>query len=138
MNLCDQKDHLINNLEIPSGVTSIPDYAFMQCSIIKEISLPNTLEEIGERAFEDCRIAKITIPKSVRNIGKHAFYTNSLFTVISLMEEPPFYNNFLNAVFHDKTYKNGILYVPTGTLEKYKKYGWNNFLYIEEGAETME
>lgn len=122
----------ITSLTIPSGVTAIPDDAFQGCESITEVSLPSTLEKIGEEAFAECPITSITIPKSVNEIGWRAFYTEDLLiSVTSLIEEPiPFRNGDL---FTDITYKNATLYVPKGTLSKYKNAsGWKNFLYIEE------
>ncbi len=122
----------ITSLTIPSGVTAIPDDAFQGCESITEVSLPSTLEKIGEEAFAECPITSITIPKSVNEIGWHAFYTDLLISVTSLMEEPiQLWNN--NDVFSDRTYKNATLYVPKGTLSKYQNAsGWKKFLYIEE------
>lgn len=123
----------ITSLTIPSGVTSISDDAFYGCESITEISLPSTLEKIGKNAFRDCHITAITIPTSVREIGSCAFSTSTLLSVTSLMEEPiPFAVAYEN-LFADKTFKNGTLYVPKGTLSKYKETpGWMSFLYIEE------
>jgi hypothetical protein len=41
---------------------------------LKEVSLPSTLESIGEGAFHDCyRLPEISIPDKVKNIGSRAF-----------------------------------------------------------------
>ena len=39
--------------EIPEGVTKIGDYAFGYCPRLTDITLPASLTEIGEKAFED-------------------------------------------------------------------------------------
>lgn len=123
----------ITSLTIPSGVTSISDEAFDGCESITEISLPSTLEKIGKHAFSDCYIKAITIPASVKEIGDYALSTSTLLTVTSLMEEPIPFAVAFGSWFADKTFKNGTLYVPKGTLSKYKEAnGWSNFLYIEE------
>ena len=37
-------------------------------------------------------------------------------------------------IVSDFIYKNGTLYVPEGTIEKYKATaGWKNFVWMEEG-----
>ena len=123
----------ITSLTIPSGVTTIADEAFEGCESITEISLPSTLEKIGKSAFSDCYIKAITIPASVKEIGDYALSTSTLLTVTSLMEEPIPFAVAFGSWFADKTFKNGTLYVPKGTLSKYKEAnGWSNFLYIEE------
>ena len=123
----------ITSLTIPSGVTEITDEAFEGCESIMEISLPSTLKKIGKSVFRGCSITAITIPASVKEIGYFAFETNTLLTVTSLMEDPIPFGIALGSFFSDKTFKNGILYVPKGTISKYKDTpGWRNFLYIEE------
>lgn len=58
----------------------------------------------------------------------------NLSTVISLIEEPFEINaSSINPVFHSNTFTNGTLFVPSGTIEKYKATdGWKDFVFIEE------
>ena len=39
---------------VPEGVTDIPDYAFADCSSLKEVTLPEGLKTIGDYAFLGC------------------------------------------------------------------------------------
>ena len=65
----------LTRIEIPEGVTAIPDFAFRGCNMLEEVILPSTLETIGCRAFFECTALKtITIPDSVTTIKEHAFY----------------------------------------------------------------
>lgn len=41
--------------EIPSTVTSIGQYAFLECMYLTNISLPNAVTFLGEGAFQDCK-----------------------------------------------------------------------------------
>ena len=51
--------------------------------------------------------------------------------VISMIENPFTINT---KTFSDNTFYNATLYVPTGTIEKYKATnGWKKFFFIEEG-----
>jgi uncharacterized repeat protein (TIGR02543 family) len=56
------------------SVTSIGDYAFVGCSKLQSVTIPNSVTSIGDYAFNDCRsLQSVTIPNSVTSIGTHAF-----------------------------------------------------------------
>ena len=60
----------------------------------------------------------------------------NLSIVTSLIETPFTINgrSSSNSVFHSNTFTNGTLFVPSGTIEKYKATdGWKDFVFIEEG-----
>ncbi|MDE6917554.1 MAG: leucine-rich repeat domain-containing protein, partial [Lachnospiraceae bacterium] len=48
--------------------------AFVEMNSLREIAIPEGVEEIGEGAFYKCASLKhITVPGTVKKIGKHAF-----------------------------------------------------------------
>ena len=49
---------------------------------IDEISLPDSIREIGEMAFSDCGLDSIDLPKKLGEIGRYAFAGNSLHVVV--------------------------------------------------------
>lgn len=54
--------------------SSIPSYAFYNCSGLTSITIPNDVISIGECAFWGCSgLTSITIPSSVTSIGSSAF-----------------------------------------------------------------
>lgn len=60
-------------LEIPNGVEKIGDNAFSE-SLIRNVTIPKTVTEIGKNAFADCSyLGKIILPQSVEKIGSAAF-----------------------------------------------------------------
>ena len=63
-----------HELTIPEGTEVIPANCFHLCFGLKKINFNDELREIGERAFTAASIDSVlVIPKSVENIGKHAF-----------------------------------------------------------------
>jgi len=56
------------------SVNKIADYAFADCSSLKNITLPESITYIGEGAFLGCTALKnLDIPDNVRFIGENAF-----------------------------------------------------------------
>ena len=47
-------NELVEDIEIPSSISKINDYAFYNCSSIKSIKFPDTLTAIGKAAFFGC------------------------------------------------------------------------------------
>ena len=178
------EDTEIANLIIPNSVTSIGDYAFVECSGLTTVTIPNSVTSIGEEAFRGCsgltsvtisnsvtsigrgafcdcyRLTSVIIPNSVTSIGNYAFSGCSgltsitigsgvtsigseafdrvdIPTVISLIENPFKITGKTSGyrTFSQNTFNNATLYVPKGTIEKYKATdGWKDFLFIEEGT----
>ena len=122
---------------IPNSVTSIGGYAFAYCSGLTSVTIPNSVTSIGSCAFYRCSgLTSVTIPNSVKSIGENAFAGADIPTVISLIENP---FNIIgkssdSRTFSPNTFNNATLYVPKGTIDKYKATeGWKDFKFIEEG-----
>ncbi len=75
----------LKDVEINSGVTSIGDRAFYNCTDIGFISLPSTLKTIGESAFEKCESLKsISIPSGIESMGTNFLKSCSSISSLSL------------------------------------------------------
>lgn len=145
----------LTSLDIPNSVTSTGIYAFQNCSGLTSIKIPETLTVISLCAFADCsglssitipdnvthieygafancsNLTSITIPHNVIIIDGKAFAGCNLSVVISRIENP---FTIETNTFSDNTFYNATLYVPEGTIDKYKTTeGWKKFAFIEEG-----
>ena len=58
---------------IPKSVKIIEGSAFFGCKNLISVTLSEGLESIGEHCFRRTAIKEITIPKSVKSIGRSAF-----------------------------------------------------------------
>ena len=94
--------------------------------------------------FYDCSgLTSVTIGNSVTSIEKETFYgCNNLLTVVTLIEKPfviigkdgTQYDKFC-CTFSRNTFMNATLYVPVGTIGKYRATsGWKDFVFMEEGT----
>jgi hypothetical protein len=60
-------------VSIPTGVTSIGDYAFYDCVSLTSIAVPHTVQSIGKYAFFECKFSSFEIPQSITTINEHTF-----------------------------------------------------------------
>lgn len=69
------KDVIIPDNYNALPVVSIGKTAFLNCTSLESITIPNSVTCIGVGAFNGCTsLSKITIPDSVTTIGYYAFY----------------------------------------------------------------
>ena len=69
--------------EVPDGVEEIASHAFIGADKLKDIVLPESLELIGESAFEDAGLTSLNIPDNVTSIGERAFHSCYKLTSVS-------------------------------------------------------
>lgn len=86
---------------IIEGVTTIGQYAFDQCEALINVTFPNTLTEISDAAFAECRALSgtLVIPSSVQRLGSCAFqYTGfehiDIRAKLTTIERDTFYGCF--------------------------------------------
>ena len=111
----DNKDAYVGNIIIPESttyngttysVTSIGDGAFLDCSGLTSVDIPNSVTYIGYGAFSDCSgLTSVTIPNSITSIGNSAFYGCSGLTSVTVDNNNGTYNsrNNCNAIIETST-----------------------------------
>ena len=109
-----------DELQYFTGLTTIEESAFEDCNNLSSISIPSNVTSIGDRAFFDC--SKL---KSVVSYIMEPF--NIMPNVFRKMEYIP-----LSGGTWEEEYvsSSATLYVPVGTLEKYKALSGFSYLSI--------
>ena len=143
----------IEELIIPSGVTSIGECAFGYNRKLKRVALPATLKHIGNSVFEGCvslesislptslesipentfsgcsSLTRVDIPSTITSIGNNAFGScfqlNDVYTYI--VEPTPINMNTFS------TYETATLHVPyTSYYNYWYDTEWSQFRNLEE------
>lgn len=74
----------LKTIVIPTGMTSIRDYAFYNCNSLDSIHIPNSVYTIGSNAFNGCsNLKKLNLPKYLHTIKDYAFANCSSLNSIS-------------------------------------------------------
>lgn len=76
----------LTSVTIPNSVTRIGGYAFRN-SGLRSVTIPNSVTSIGGHAFYQCyQLTSVTIPNSVTSIGGDAFYQCSNLTSVNITD----------------------------------------------------
>lgn len=86
-----------NSIVVEEGITRIGNNFFIGADSICYLSLPNSLQSIGDYAFSSALkyVKKVTIPENVTTIGQYAFCSNEITEVeilgnVSVLQESVF------------------------------------------------
>lgn len=154
----------LSNVILHEGLLTIKSEAFSDVPI-SSISLPNSVVELGRRCLYGNNLISIVINDNIKKIDDEAFYSSTLTKVVfgrsvEYIGGSVFGNSSLQEIvcriinpenckvaihssyrveetFSTNNYTWATLYVPYGTIEKYKTYDpWYNFVTIVEGEPT--
>lgn len=128
----------ITNCILQDGVTSVASKGFYE-STVSTVSFPESLEYIGESAFEEVGLKELCIGKNVNQIGSRAFYGNTEVDTIYIKAPTPpavgskvFYGKISEVsgttlYYREKIYCSAIC-VPSESVEQYKAAsGWSEY-----------
>lgn len=120
---------ILTKITIPEGITSIRFYAFNKCTNLREVNLPNSLQEICEGAFSDSGITSINIPGSVNTIWDNAFASCNNLTSVTLNKG---ITSIMDGAFSGCTNLTSII-LPTGiTYMGFWVFDSNLTIYAED------
>lgn len=130
-------------LVLGSGITSIGDYAFYDCSgLTGSLTLPNSVTSIGVSAFNGCSgfTCSLTIPNSVKSIGGGAFSGCSGFAG-SLIIPDSVTNIGWNAFYNCSGFNGGLTIPNSVTSIGYSAfegcYGFTGNLKIPDSVTSI-
>lgn len=136
--VASNEEYVYNNANIltPLSISkpeNFPNRAFENC-VIESIILPRTVSSIGGLAFCRSNLKSITIPNSVNNIGMSAFGNcKKLTEVYCYVKSVP---KTTGNIFDGSNLDNATLYVPAGSKASYEvAEHWKEFKEIVEMCE---
>ena len=105
--------------DIPDGITSIGDYAFLLCENLQSVTIPDSVTSIGDRAFQGCpSLTSIILPDSVTDMGVNPFSScGKLTEIIVSPDHPVFAIN--DGVLFNKPEKKLVCYPRTRSQTSY-------------------
>ena len=120
---------VIQKAVVEEGVTALPDGAFLECSALAAVSLPDSLQSIGTACFWMCSaLEELTIPAGVTEIGYEAFYKCDQLPAFAVAEENKAY-----------TAADGILYSKDGSvLVAYPKQKTDTAFTVPDGVKSID
>lgn len=74
----------VKTVELPDGLTNIGATAFAFCSDLKSVTIPSSVKTIGRSAFRASGLKSVTIPDNVTSCEPYAFATCASLTSVTL------------------------------------------------------
>lgn len=110
------------------NVTAIADSTFFGCSVLTQVTIPETVNSLGKEAFSGCtRMTAYTLPASLQTIAEDCFKNNLIRTMhVKAVTPPTMASPIATAMI-------ATLYVPKGSKTAYQNAeNWKDFANIIE------
>lgn len=121
--------YLANHLEfvsLPISLDTIGNNAFEKCNQLSTIQLPTSLKVLGERCFTECPISELKLPESLEEIG-HSCFSRCQLTSITI---PSAVKSIDDRAFSCETLTNVTVLGDTSSWEGWYVFGNNDNLQI--------
>ena len=136
--MCFGGIYTLYSYTFPPSIRHYGDSLFYYCSLtLREVNLPSNIDTIPPGMFAQCQtLGSLTLPASVKYVGKRAFGNCYSLSLTLLSQEPP--------TVEDETTFEGMLperplTVPCGSKQAYEQHPyWSFFHYIEEDCNGIE
>jgi len=127
---CDK----LRTLRLPEGLKTIPEILAWECTALEYVSIPSTVEYIGNGAFRDTGLTQVSLPASLLTLDDYCFNNCKALKWISCMAaEPPLCGKYC----FDGVDLSIPIYVPSGSAAAYRAADvWKDFNNIREQPEA--
>ncbi len=118
------KADIKDNVTLPSKlggkkVTGILSYAFDGLSKLTSVVIPEGVESIGEGAFRNSGVTKITLPSTLTDIEENAFYYCKKLKTIVLSSKNPAFTLDESGVLYNKDKTELMLFPAKSSVKEY-------------------
>lgn len=135
----------LTSIALSESIKSIGNYSFYGCIGLTEVTIPGSVTYLGYGAFMHCySMTSVKIEAPLETSTWLSFFfvfnsTNALRKVTCCASTPPYMGLGRNTEtnekiynFDDEVYQQAVLYVPSESLEKYRRANqWGDFAHIE-------
>lgn len=112
----------IEKATFTDGLVKIPDGLLNRNEKITEITIPESVTEIGKDAFYKCTsLSKVTLPKNLKTIGKEAFGYTAITDITIPKTIESAYGAFQHSELTTATVEDGATIVPGGIFRSCAK-----------------
>lgn len=117
----------------------VPDYAFENNAYLEHFKMPAGVRELGFNAFKSTKLKEIDLPETIEEFGSNTF--NACFELKDVYmrhKEVPYWINW--CVFADKGDITRTLHLYSGSKAKYEahQYTQNWIVYFDNVVEDLE